>query len=64
MKINEEEIGVEFPPYIIAEMSGNHQGSLGKAMELLGKCAEAGVNAFKLQTYTCFRWSLEGKNSL
>jgi pseudaminic acid synthase len=52
MKIDDVEIGVGVPPYIIAEMSGNHQGSLEKAMELLRKCAEAGVNAFKLQTYT------------
>jgi N-acetylneuraminate synthase len=52
MKIDDVEIGAGFPPYIIAEMSGNHQGSLDKAMELLRKCVEAGANAFKLQTYT------------
>ena len=34
MKIDDIEIGVGVPPYIIAEMSGNHQGSLEKAMEL------------------------------
>jgi len=63
MKINGEEIGVGFPPYIIAEMSGNHQGSLGKAMELLGKCAEAGVNAFKLQTYSANSLTIDSKRS-
>ena len=52
MKIADVEIGKMFPPYIIAEMSGNHQGSLDKALELLSKCASAGANAFKLQTYS------------
>ena len=59
MKIGNLEIGVGFPPYIIAEMSGNHQGSLEKAMELLRKCAESGVNAFKLQTYTADSLTIE-----
>lgn len=52
MKIADVEIGKSFPPYIIAEMSGNHQGSLDKALELLSQCAAAGANAFKLQTYS------------
>lgn len=52
MKIDGVTIGDSVPPYIIAEMSGNHQGSLSKAKELLEECAKAGVNAFKLQTYS------------
>ena len=52
MDILGTQIGNSAPPYIIAEMSGNHQGSLDKALELLQECAAAGVNAFKLQTYS------------
>jgi pseudaminic acid synthase len=52
MQINGQAIGKNYPPYIIAEMSGNHQGSLEKAQLLLRRCAAAGANAFKIQTYT------------
>lgn len=52
MKIANVEIGATCLPYIIAEMSGNHQGSLEKAKQLLQECAWAGANAFKLQTYS------------
>ena len=52
MKIKDIEIGGLAKPYVIAEMSGNHLGSLEKAKELLEKCALAGVSAFKIQTYS------------
>jgi pseudaminic acid synthase len=63
MKIAGVEIGSAFPPYIIAEMSGNHQGSLDKALELLSKCASAGVNAFKLQTYSADSLTINSSRS-
>ena len=52
MKINGINLGGAFKPYVIAEMSGNHLGSLDSACELMEKSASAGANAFKLQTYT------------
>lgn len=52
MNIAGREIGVHTKPFIIAEMSGNHNQSLERALHLVDLAAEAGVDAVKLQTYT------------
>lgn len=52
IKIGRNAIGADHPPLIIAEMSGNHNGSLDRALELVGVAAAAGAHAVKLQTYT------------
>ena len=45
-------VGGNNPPFVVAEMSGNHNQSLDRALEIVEAAAEAGVNAVKLQTYT------------
>ena len=52
IKISATEVGAGHPPFVIAEMSGNHNGDLGRALEIVEAVAETGAHALKLQTYT------------
>jgi pseudaminic acid synthase len=51
MKIADREISLAQPPYIIAELSANHNGSLERAMDIVRAAKQAGASAVKLQTY-------------
>lgn len=44
-------IGPQVPPYVIAEMSGNHNGSLESALQIMDEAKKAGADAVKIQTY-------------
>lgn len=51
-KIDGRAIGTDYPPYIIAELSANHNGSLDRALETIDAAHRSGAHAIKLQTYT------------
>ena len=70
IKIGKFTIGNDHKPFIIAEMSGNHNQSIDRAFELVDAAAAAGAHALKLQTYTADTITMKGvltindKNSL
>ena len=63
LKVNERIIGQGAPAYIIAEMSGNHNGDLHRALEIVDVAAEAGADAVKIQTYTADTITLNCDNT-
>ncbi|MDN5787606.1 pseudaminic acid synthase, partial [Pseudorhodobacter sp.] len=52
IEIAGRKIGPNEKPYVIAEMSGNHNNDINRALKLIDAAAEAGADAVKLQTYT------------
>lgn len=52
MEIENRKIGISYPPFIIAELSGNHNQSLERALEIVDAAAKSGAHALKIQTYT------------
>ncbi|WNS75208.1 pseudaminic acid synthase [Bacillus sp. DTU_2020_1000418_1_SI_GHA_SEK_038] len=58
-KIN---IGASHRPFIIAEMSGNHNQSLERALEIVDAAAKSGAHALKIQTYTADTMTLNIEN--
>lgn len=58
-KINNVQIGEDHPPYVICELSANHNGSLEKALELVDRAAETGCAAIKIQTYSADTMTLD-----
>jgi pseudaminic acid synthase len=59
--IDGRDIGPKYPPYIIAEMSANHNGNIENAFEIIRQSKKMGADAVKLQTYTADTLTLDSK---
>ncbi len=58
--IKNRKMGNGHKPFIVAEMSGNHNQSISRAREIIKAAAETGVDAIKLQTYTADTMTIQG----
>lgn len=58
-RIGERPVGRAHPVFIVAEMSGNHGGSLDRALQIVDAVADAGADAIKLQTFTADTMTLD-----
>ena len=59
IRIGDREVGAARPPLVVAEMSGNHNQSLERALAIVDAAADAGAHALKIQTYTADTMTLD-----
>lgn len=63
-KIGQHTLGKNHKPFIIAELSGNHNQSLDRALAIVKAAAESGAHALKLQTYTADTITIDHRGGL
>ena len=63
MNISGRNIGVNYPPFVIAELSANHNGDIERAFKIIDAAHAAGADAVKLQTYTADTITLQSDKS-
>ena len=61
-KIGDKLVGLDYPPFVVAEMSGNHNQSLDRALEIVEAAKKAEAHALKLQTYTADTLTIDSEN--
>ena len=57
--IGDRHVGLDCSPFVIAELSGNHNGSLDRALAIVDAAAATGAHALKIQTYTADTMTLD-----
>ena len=62
MKINNRGVGRQFEPFIVAEVSANHNGDIECAKNTISEAKRCGADAVKLQTYTPDTMTINSKN--
>ncbi|MCB0056672.1 MAG: N-acetylneuraminate synthase family protein, partial [Caldilineaceae bacterium] len=62
LQIGDRMIGFDYPTYIIAELSANHNQDFDQAVQLVHAAKEAGADAIKLQTYTPDTMTIDCRN--
>ncbi|MAA96313.1 MAG: pseudaminic acid synthase [Rheinheimera sp.] len=55
-------IGIDYAPYVVAELSANHNGNLARAKDIIAMAKRCGASAVKLQTYSADTITLDSKN--
>lgn len=61
--IEDRRIGQDYPPYVIAELSANHNGVLQKALDTISEAKKCGADAIKLQTYSADTMTIDCDSS-
>ncbi|MGL1930798.1 MAG: pseudaminic acid synthase [Desulfotalea sp.] len=62
IRIGNYSVGTDSPPFVVAEMSGNHNQSLSRALAIVDAVAKTGAHAVKLQTYTADTMTIDCKS--
>tara|TARA_Y100001970_G_scaffold149329_1_gene183199 strand:+ start:5858 stop:6898 length:1041 start_codon:yes stop_codon:yes gene_type:complete len=60
-EIKNRKLGTDYPPYVIAELSANHNGDIIRAKEIMRMSKDCGADAVKIQTYTADTMTIDSQ---